>query len=265
MRVKSRANLFLGVLVILAVGEIAVAKIANQTRVEQTRSESLAIDRSRQLIRALPQENVMRTTDASPNWTDSQKKLIDGSKKAILQTGMSQAYFDKHFKLVDVIDRPSDRRVIWKFSINEYEATVIDSIGFYTEGTERKDTHSVGNTLVSTTDIRRTIPRKRALRIMRSCLGKFANTEVEYSSVGFAKATLVMRAYSAPKSERVGNTETRNRKEKEARERATKEPDHDVIEEDEDGDRPPVRIGTVDLVTGRCTKGIGRAGPLRPR
>lgn len=204
--------------------------------------------------------------------SESQKVLMEGSKRAILKTGMSEPYFNQHFQVVQVFDHPADRRVVWRFSVNEYAATINDAIGYYTDGAKRIDIHGVGDILSSTTDIKQTIPRSRALRIMRACLGKFVNTGVEYRAGGAGSAGLFLTASSIPKSVRLSPKEIRERerkrKERESRERAMKaerEGDTDVIEEEEEDDRPPGFLGWVNLETGKCTKGIAQAGPPRVR
>lgn len=198
----------------------------------------------------------------------SQKSLVEGSKKALLKTGMSEAHFNKHFRLIEVFDKPGDRRVVWKFSINGYEATVNDSIGFYTEGSKRIDVHSVENALSSTTDIKRTITRSKAFKIMRSCLGRFTDPTIEYRAGGSGRAELLLTASSIPKSVQRHPQEVRereqNRKEESLRTNPTqsrRENQTDVIEEEDEKDRRPVYIASVNLETGKCIKGIAQVGP----
>lgn len=197
----------------------------------------------------------------------SQKSLMEGSKEAILNTGMSEPYFNQHFRLVEVIDKPADRRVVWKFLINGYEAAINDSIGYYTEAGKRINVHSVQNTLMVTSDINRTISRARALRILRACLGKFTGTATEYRAASSGRAELLLTASSVPRSRRTSDRE-RKRKEETAREKASKSDPKvatDVIEEeDEEHDRSPTYIASVNLETGKCRKGIARAGPPKP-
>ena len=188
----------------------------------------------------------------------------------MLKAGMSESYFDKHFRVVKVFDKPGDRRVVWKFSINEYEATINDSIGYYTEGERRIDVHSVGSLFPFTSDIHRTIPRKRALRIMTTCLGKFTNPAIEYGAGPDGKATLFLTAQSVLKPEQLNMKEARERKlrEGDTRKEAMKakhEAVRDAIEEGEDDNRPPIFLGSVNLETGKCKKGVAQAGPPRTR
>jgi hypothetical protein len=205
-------------------------------------------------------------SQAGDQLTQNQKGLIEGSKKALLKTGMSEAYFNKHFRLVDVFDKPGDRRVVWKFVINGYEATINDSIGYYTEGSERIDIHSVENALSSTTEIKRTIPRPKALRIMRSCLGKFTEPMIEYRAGASGRAELLLIASSIPKpvpQSRERRAREQDRKEENSRKKvaqAGRESKTDVIEEEDENDRP-VYIASVNLETGKCTKGRAQAGP----
>ena len=109
--------------------------------------------------------------------TASEQTLVDGSKQAILETGISESYFNAHFKLLNVIDKPSDRRVVWQFSVNQYQAVLNDAVGYYTDGAKRVNTHSIAKSLGQTTQIQHTISRARALHLMKSCIGNFNNPQ----------------------------------------------------------------------------------------
>ncbi|HEX8354273.1 MAG TPA: hypothetical protein VF611_15295, partial [Pyrinomonadaceae bacterium] len=205
--------------------------------------------------------------------TASEKSLAEGSREAIIKTGTSGAYFDRHFRLARVFDRPGDRRVVWTFSVGGYEATVSDSVGFYTEGGRRFDTHSVAGTLNSTSDLTRTIPRPRAERIMRRCMGgRFTNPQVEYRAHGpDGVAALLLTAENVVNPPGAGAGQAR----KEGEERAEREAAlrREAAEQERDvagrsrgkGKRPVVLLGAVDLSTGKCTVGRGQAGaPVAP-
>ena len=79
--------------------------------------------------------------------TGEEEKLVRGSKAAIIVTGMSGAYFDRHFSLVRVVNTQGSRQVVWKYSLGEYETTLNDIVGFYTAGGVRTDIHSITGTL----------------------------------------------------------------------------------------------------------------------
>src|SRR5215213_1811277 len=207
--------------------------------------------------------------------TASERALMAGSREAIIKTGISADFFDQHFHLVRVVDRPGDRRVVWLLVVGAYEATVNDSIGFYTEGPRRVDTHSVAATLNQTSDITRTITRRRAETLMRRCIGRFTNAQVEYRAhVAGGRAALLLTANSLVPRRREGHErggrEARERKEREERERRGRARAggsralDEVETEDEEGGGPVVVLGAVDLVTGECTVGYGQAGPLPP-
>jgi hypothetical protein len=195
--------------------------------------------------------------------TASEQALVDGSKKAILNTGLSENYFNAHFKLLNVVDKPSDRRIVWQFSINQHQTVVNDSIGFYTQGTKRVNTHSVERTLGQTSEISRTLTRSRALKIMKSCIGNFDNPVVEYGPVdGRAELLLVANARTRveSKSER---EEEREREQKERDKQKAVAAGTDVIKTEEDeGKEPPVIFGFVNLRTGKCTKGAALTSPF---
>lgn len=197
--------------------------------------------------------------------TASEQSLVYGSKQAILETGISESYFTVHFKLLNVIDKPSDRRVVWQFSINQYQTVLNDAIGYYTEGSKRVNTHSIAKSLGQTTEIQRTISRARALRLMKSCIGNFDNPGVEYGPVnGRAELLLVAQARRRveTKSERERERE-RAREEKEEREkRKAVAAGTDVVESEEDeGEIKPLLLGAINLQTGKCTRGAGMIAP----
>lgn len=201
----------------------------------------------------------------------SEKSLVAGSRAAIIKTGISGAYFDSHFRLANVVDRTGDRRVVWRFSVGGYEATVIDSVGFYTEGGRRFDTHSVAGTLTSTEDITRTITRRRAEAAMRRCIGPFTDPQVEYRAHGEAgRAALLLtasRVVPAPPESRAARAR-REREEREARERARQGgalSQGDTVRSKGVAPGAVTVLGTVNLVTGECSVGYGQTGPLPPK
>jgi hypothetical protein len=205
----------------------------------------------------------------------SEKSLAEGSREAIIKTGLSEAFFDEHFRVSRVVDRPGDRRVVWTLSVGGHEATVSDSVGFYTDGGRRFDTHSVAGTLNTTKDLTRTITRARAEGIMRRCIGRFSNPQVEYRAHGPQRAAALLLTAEAlvapPGGEARGRRERkeRERKEREERERARRQSSGSgqadkVEEEDEGGAGVVVLLGAVDLSNGKCTVGRGQAGPPVP-
>jgi len=189
--------------------------------------------------------------------TASELILVDGSKGVILLTGISEPYFNKHFKLLKVIDKPSDRRVVWQFSVNGYQTVLNDAIGYSTDLFARRVyTHSIA--LGETTEIQRTISRARALRLMRSCIGDFENPAVEYGPVnGRAELLLVANARN-----RVESKSARERQREERAKQKATAAGTDVIESEEDeGGIKPLLLGAINLQTGKCTKGAGTIAP----
>lgn len=202
---------------------------------------------------------------AQSTLTTSEAALVEGSKQAILATGISESYFKAHFKLLSVVDKPSDRRVMWQFLVNEYQAVVTDAIGYSTQGGKQIDLHSVAKALGQTSEIRRTVTRARALKILKSCIGPYDTPSVTYGPVA-GRAELLLVA-----SARVPGGKARSEREKE-REREREERDKrkadaagtDVIggEEGEEGEESPIILGAVNLSTGKCTKGAALSSPF---
>ena len=195
--------------------------------------------------------------------TPAEEALVQGSKEAILATGISETYFQTHFKLLKVVDKPADRRVTWQFTINEHSTVINDAIGYYTEGTKRIDTHSIAKALGKTTEIQRTLSRARALSILKSCIGSFENPSVLYGPVN-GQAQLVMVAYKRARVESKSEREEEREREREKREKQKAiAAGTDLIESEEDeGKAPPLIMGAVNLQTGKCTKGAGLITPL---
>lgn len=201
--------------------------------------------------------------------TESEQLLVNDSKKAIIATGITEDYFNTHFKLLHVFDKASDRRVGWLFTVNEYQTVVTDSIGTFMEGNKQKYLHSVATSLGRTTNIYKTLPRAKARRIMKSCLGPFTETGVLYDPVeGRAVLYLAAERYLDPRSA-ADKQQIQSRK---AERKATDsqraiDQRSDVISTGDriDEKQPKVLFGNVNLQTGKCTiGGWARRGVFKP-
>ena len=190
----------------------------------------------------------------------SNAELEQGSREAIIETGFSAGYFDQHFRLVETLDKPGDMRVVWRLSINEYAVRVTDALGYYTENQKRIFVHSVRNTLGETRDIARTIPRRRAQALMRTCLGRHAGEATVLMRLSPAeKASLYLTAHSIMGSNR--NRVERSR-ETSSDQRVNKQnPQVDELEREGIGPRRPMRLGYINLETGKCSRGRAVAMP----
>jgi hypothetical protein len=178
-----------------------------------------------------PANILARAVDNDPD------SLVEKSKRAIIETGISEAYFDKHFKLVKTVNDPADRRVEWLYSVNEYEAQLVDAIGFHATGGQRAFVHGIKNQLYATHEIVKTLPLQRARRILRSCIGKFESESVIYRTLTVpGKARLYLTGRSIPKREQ---------------EREPKETEGEQ-------ESQFLYVGFVDVETGRCVKKLGR-------
>ena len=201
--------------------------------------------------------------------TAAERALVQSSREAIIKTGITAGYFDRHFLVAQVVDSPGNRRVVWKFSVGDYEATVSDSVGSYTEGGRRMNAHSVAGTLASTSDIERTITRRRAEAIMRRCIGPFEEPQVEYRANGpGGRAALLLTANRviAPPPESRAARARREREEREQLERVESQSGatRDTLRNKKGPPRSVILLGAVDLSTGRCTVGRAQAGAPRP-
>jgi len=234
-------------LLCLLLGVVASAPICVEAQQSEASSRTSAI------------KNTPAIAPSAGDLTPSEQSLVAGSRKAIIETGITESYFIEHFKLLQVIDKPADRRVRWKFSINGYEAVIDDVVGYYTEGNRRIDTHAIANTLGRTSNIQRTIARSRAIKIMRSCIGNFSNAFVEYRPYSFYDQAELMLVAQSRRGRRDGEHE-REKKEVEARSK-TATGVRDVIENEEEGGGTRIIIGAVNLQTGKCTKGAAIATP----
>jgi len=210
-----------------------------------------------------------QTASASAELNASERALIQSSREAIIRTGITPAYFDRHFSLARVVDTPGNRGVVWKLSVGGYEAFVNDSVGSYTEGGRRMNAHSVAGTLNSTSDIERTITRPRAEAIMRRCIGAFKEPQVEYRAHGpGGRAALLLTANRLvpPPPESRAARARREKAEREERAQAEAQggASRDTLRKKKSGPRPVILLGAVDLSTGRCTVGRAQAGAPVP-
>ncbi len=172
--------------------------------------------------------------------------LAAGSRKAILETGISERYFDKHFRLARVVAEEGARRVDWKFSLGGYEVLLVDEVGFHTsESGERVDVHSIKNELFSAYDIKYTIPKRRAEAALKSCIGEYTDASVVYRALkapGKAGLYLTARAKVEPDGEK-------------RREREEEDEPEDEVE------GVTFNVGYINLETGKCTVEKGQVTP----
>lgn len=180
--------------------------------------------------------------------TAGESRLVSGSRAAIIKAGLTPEFFDTHFRLEQVSDRPADRRVVWRLRVGEHEAVVNDPVGSYAdEKGVRRDAHSISNLLGSARDLGKTVTRRRAERLMRECIGEYRGAAVVYQPFGSPpRATLVFTAVSAPAPQPSAATTQSG-----ASGRGRKKP-------------PPPRVGMLDLGTGRCIVGVAQSGSPHP-
>jgi hypothetical protein len=191
--------------------------------------------------------------EAALKLTPEEELLVRGSKAAIIGTGFSERYFDEHFKPVRVYNAAGDRRVVWRFRLNGYETLVNDSVGFYTDARGRRvNSHMVSASLGRTRDIRRTIPFSRAQSAMKKCIGEYSPGSIllqRFDTDG--RVSLVYTAVSLPPAGEPPPTPQGGGPRPEGARPGGKK-------------KPFLSIGSIDLETGRCIKGVAQVGSPQP-
>jgi hypothetical protein len=191
-----------------------------------------------------------------PELDEAERELVRSSRAAIIAAGFSAPFFDRHFSPYRVSNGPADRRVVWRFRAHGHETFVNDSVGSYTDARGRRhNTHSAAATLAGARDLRRAITRRRAERLMRSCIGQFEGGSVVFQQFGARpRAALVFAANTPPPPE--------------AREAPAstfpQEPAGHADRQRGGKKGPPMYLGAVDLETGRCVKGRANVGAMPP-
>ena len=188
--------------------------------------------------------------------------LAESSRKAIIETGMTDKYFRDHFTLLQSINKPGDTRVVWKYSLNGYEVTINDAVGYYTADNKRVYVHSIKNILGSTHDILKTIPRARAVRLMKACIGNYTSENILFTRLGQKEsASFYLTASALTPRRRVTRSEDKDRDTEKNSSRPQQQADTEK-EDDEGGNPPPLDIGYINLETGKCTKGKAGVAPF---
>lgn len=197
--------------------------------------------------------------------------LVQSSKAAIISTGISAPYFDKHFKVERVVNAAGDRRVMWRYSVGEYEVTLNDAVGYYTDDKGlRVNLHAIRDMLSSAHDIKSTIPKKRAEQLMTQCLGKYKSGAVVFQAFGTPpRASLLFTASSFPTPLKENREEEREKsernREREKKEKASgRKSQADAMSEEDEDDAPLIYTGFLDLETGACTKGVAQIDHPKP-
>lgn len=200
--------------------------------------------------------------EGAPKLNADERRLVEGSRAAIIEAGLTPKFFDEHFRLERVFAKPADRRVVWRMKVGDYETMVNDAVGAYMdEKGARHDSHSVTGRLPEARDIARTIPRERAEKLLKKCIGEYQDAVVVYEAFGAPlRAALALTAVSLPEPSKDAkpapppSTSTTT----------TPAPTNsDIIKMG--GKKPaPPRIGVLNLETGKCTVGVGQSGSPHP-
>jgi hypothetical protein len=198
-------------------------------------------------------------TNAQETPPNKKTDFATSSRKAFIEMGMSEKYFDEHFRLVESIDKPGDQRVIWRYSLSEYEVIVNDAVGYYTtQDNRRVYIHSVKSLLGSTRDINKTISRTRAAQLMKKCIGEYGGEAIQFLRLVPNKhATFYLTAHGHSKPEKA-------QLQRQPQTSPTQPPDSSVDQPARrKGPRPkPQPMGYIDLETGKCLKGTAVAAPI---
>ena len=169
------------------------------------------------------------------NITDSNHPLVAESRKVVLDYGISEDYFNKHFKLLcAVVGTPAHRGVKWQYTIGEFTTIIYDDIG----GNESTNIHSIDNNLYGLTEIEKVITQAEAEQRMQSCIGDFEDARMGFGfPKGFDRSTSHATPFLTARSVKI-----------------------------ERGLDIKFVTGTVDLQTGECIKGSGGVihAPLQP-
>lgn len=190
-----------------------------------------------------------------------QTDLVNSSRKAFIEMGMSGKYFDEHFTLQESVEKPGDLRVVWKYSLDGYEVLVNDAIGFYTNADNKKVyVHSIKNLLGSTRDINKTISRTRAAQLMSRCIGNYGGEAIQFMRLYPSKAaSFYLTAHGYLKTSKARTAEP-------ASPAPTPTPPTTTAVDQRPrrkGPRPrPIPIGYIDLETGKCLKGTAATAPI---
>lgn len=212
--------------------------------------------------RAVAGAGEMKGRGEASKLSPEEERLVRDSKAAIIETGFSERYFDAHFKPVKVHNSPGDRRVVWRFRLDGYEVIINDSIGFYTDARGRRvDSHMVGAALGRTRDIRRAISFPRAQRAMKACIGDYSPGSIllqRFDADG--RVSLVFSAVSLPPPAEPASAASAGQS------TPPPPPARQLPEGVRPGGKkkPFLGIGTIDLETGRCTRGVAQVGSPQP-
>ena len=110
-------------------------------------------------------------------------RMVAESRLELISTGMSPEYVDEHFMVVDMIDEDHEKKVIWKYTIGEFEIIVIDPVSWSADDKEEIIyAHGIKQELGTTRNIKLVISKKQALEIMQECLGNHKDISYAFTA-----------------------------------------------------------------------------------
>lgn len=129
--------------------------------------------------------------EVEPDTFDLNHLLVQESKETILRYGFSEDFFDTHFTLEffsDDIHVPGGPRIIWKFTMGDYVATVGDALGYRRDGDTLTYIHGIAPAqtleLPIFSDFEDVLSKSEADTLMRSCIGEFTEARAELNLLG---------------------------------------------------------------------------------
>lgn len=128
----------------------------------------------------------MKKTDKKPVSDYINDPIVLKSKELIMMYGFSEEYFDEHFTLTNFSEfsLPNGAHIEWTFEIEDYQAIVIDSIGYRREGNNYTYIHSLApadNLELPVIRDFNVISKSEADSLMRYCIGEFINERSKLS------------------------------------------------------------------------------------
>jgi hypothetical protein len=111
-------------------------------------------------------------------------RMVHESKMEIIASGMSAEYVEAHFKVVEMIDEETEKKVIWRYQIGEYQIEIIDLVNWNMDAQGNiQYTHNIRQEWGTTRNIETVISSAEADQAMRNCIGDYEGSVLKYTAL----------------------------------------------------------------------------------
>lgn len=111
-------------------------------------------------------------------------RMVHESRQEIIASGMSPAYVDAHFTVVEMVDEDQEKKVVWNYTLGSYSIQVTDLVTWTQDAAGNITyTHSIRQEWGTTRDIETVLSPADAEMALKNCIGEFEQAVLKFTAL----------------------------------------------------------------------------------